>query len=90
MPHPDEQALIERYEACRKEWLARCKLLFRTVQEKGARLEVLLQPDEVLDALDEELVRLERQLPIWYDLDGDIENGGVMQDSMVGIHSTLN
>lgn len=67
----DYNATIRRYEDCRRRWNGRCNSILKQSPASVPALKILLKPDDVLDALDEELVRLERQLPHWYVSDAE-------------------
>lgn len=59
----DNQAIIRQYEDYRRRWNRRCNSILKQSPAGVPALAILLEPDDVLDAIDEELVRLERQLP---------------------------
>ncbi|MEX0641981.1 MAG: hypothetical protein WD468_04735 [Pirellulales bacterium] len=67
----DYEATIRRYEDCRRRGNGRCNSILKQFPASVPALAILLKPDDILDALDEELVRLERQLPQQYVSDAE-------------------
>jgi hypothetical protein len=72
-PTTSERELIRRYETCRRRFDRRYRTILTNARSNVCPRTMLLKRDDVLDALDEELVFLERRLPDWYECEARAE-----------------
>ena len=74
MFNPREQAMITQYKQLQREWDKRCDELLNGCDESVWECILVIASDadaNILDDLDEELCRMERQLPDAYTYPGD-------------------